>query len=87
MIEDAHEFPVTCDLCGEKALGTIETSAASWRKSTVIEHRDTRVCANNLKRKLDKANKALEEARTYMKSCAETMEMVEGALKKAREAN
>lgn len=87
MIEDAHCIPVTCTVCGEPGVGTIETSGASWIKGNVIEHRDPKVCANNLKRKLDKANKSLEEARTYTKSCADTMEMVEKALKKAREDN
>lgn len=87
MVDDAHSFRVTCSLCGEEGGGTISTSASSWIQGTVIEHQDPRVCARNLRRKLDSSNRALEEARTWMQSAAETMEKVEGALKKAREDN
>lgn len=84
---DAHQFPVTCGLCGEAGVGTIETSASSWIQGTVIEHTDPRICAKNLRKKLDASNKNLEEAYVYMKCAAETMEKVENALKKAREDN
>ncbi len=42
-----YQFPVTCEVCGEEAMGTIQTSAAAWQGATIY-HRDPRVCADNL---------------------------------------
>lgn len=80
----ALSMPVTCTVCGEAGFGTLMTSSAAWIRGTLIEHTDPKVCARNLKRKLDVANKALKEAHKCLESSAEVMTKVAEALEKAR---
>lgn len=56
-----YTFPVTCDVCGGEAVGTLRTSAASWLRDTTIAHRDPRVCRDYLERERTRVEKEKRE--------------------------
>lgn len=56
-----YRFPVTCDVCGGEGVGMARTAAAAWHASSVISHRDPRVCQDNLRLLREKAERDAAE--------------------------
>jgi len=59
---DPYQFPVTCAVCGEEGVATIDGAASRWSGGT-LRHTDPQVCANNLARRkceLDAREKTLD---------------------------
>lgn len=64
-----YQFPVCCEVCGGKAVGTSEYVAAEWSADSFVFHRNPQVCAEILKYKREELKRReceLRERELYM---------------------
>lgn len=70
-------FTVIREVCGGGGAGTLETAGAQWKlgrhRWSTVQHRDPRVCADNLARErrcLERERAELEAALAYVDGAA-----------------
>ena len=55
-MQQPHNHPVTCSICGGGGMGTIDTAAAGWDSNVQLVHNDINVCRKVLMRRAAAVN-------------------------------